>query len=162
MVFLKCGDYSKTFGLSILKNIENINRNVKKHTCSVCNKPKNVDQFNWRHKNQKIKWGYCRACQKKYKDQHYQDNKKFYQDKQRKRRKEKSIWWQEFKKTLKCERCLENHPACLQFHHKNPKKKEKELSLVCRSWSIERLMKEVKKCKVLCANCHFKLHYGER
>lgn len=32
-------------------------------------------------------------------------------------------WLKEYKETLKCENCGENHPACLDFHHVDPNEK---------------------------------------
>lgn len=64
---------------------------------------------------------------------------------------------------LACIRCGEDHPAVLDFHHRNPK--EKEFSI---SWAILterakwRVIKEIEKCDVLCANCHRKHHWEER
>ncbi len=68
-----------------------------------------------------------------------------------------------FKKTLRCSRCPEKHPACLDFHHRDPKKKDMALYQVINvgGWSWEHIMKEVAKCEVLCANCHRKEHYKE-
>ena len=42
------------------------------------------------------------------------------------RNREKSIvkWFKEYKKTLKCTNCPENHPATLVFHHNDGEKKE--------------------------------------
>ncbi len=74
------------------------------------------------------------------------------------RRAAKLKQWQEYKATLKCNRCPENHPATLQFHHKGGK--EANLAEVFRIWSWERLMREVAKCEVLCANCHAKETYN--
>lgn len=68
---------------------------------------------------------------------------------------EKVRKFQDFKATLFCEICGENDPRCLDFHHLN--NKERNLADIVRSWSWEKIMKEVKKCKVLCANCHRKL-----
>jgi hypothetical protein len=31
---------------------------------------------------------------------------------------------------------------------------------VNQGWSKERILEEIKKCDVLCANCHFKEHYN--
>lgn len=67
--------------------------------------------------------------------------------------------WQEFKLTLKCERCGESHPATLDFHHTNPDDKEANLSIAAASWGWDRLMEEVSKCEVICSNCHRKHHY---
>lgn len=59
----------------------------------------------------------------------------------------------------KCSRC--GYAKCigaLHFHHKNPK--EKSFGLSCngntRSWA--KTLSEVKKCILLCANCHAEMH----
>ena len=71
-------------------------------------------------------------------------------------------WFTEYKKTLKCKRCPENDPACLDFHHTDPSKKEKRISQMV-NWGHSRItiMQEVNKCEVLCSNCHRKLHAYE-
>ena len=66
----------------------------------------------------------------------------------------------QLKENLECARCGENHPATLQFHHRDPQKKDFNLSeAVNDGYSIERIKREVAKCTVLCANCHAKEHY---
>lgn len=70
-------------------------------------------------------------------------------------------WFEDFKKTLKCELCSEKETCCLDFHHLNPK--EKDLAVaegIHNGWSIERLKEEIAKCAVLCSNCHRKVHAG--
>lgn len=79
------------------------------------------------------------------------------------RRAELKIWYEDFKSSLSCEHCGENHPATLDFHHKDPKDKDLELAYVISyGWSKDRILSEVEKCAVLCSNCHRKLHYNER
>ena len=69
----------------------------------------------------------------------------------------------ELKSTLFCDICKENHYACLQFHHVDPDEKEIAISLAASlGWSFNRIKQEISKCRVLCANCHFKLHYDEK
>ena len=63
----------------------------------------------------------------------------------------------EFKKTLKCSKCPENDYRCLDFHHTIPAEKDRAVSTLV-GWSMERVMSEVAKCVVLCANCHRKEH----
>lgn len=48
----------------------------------------------------------------------------------------------------------------LSFHHIDPKKKDFSLSErgLTRSW--EKIQKEIKKCVLLCANCHMEVHDG--
>ena len=59
----------------------------------------------------------------------------------------------------KCIKCGYNkYPEALEFHHKNPLEKEFNVSKKghCRSW--ERVLREIQKCDLLCANCHRELH----
>ena len=51
--------------------------------------------------------------------------------------------------------------ACFDFHHLEDK--EKELSKLIHSWSSKYglIIQELKKCIVLCSNCHRKLHWKE-
>lgn len=78
------------------------------------------------------------------------------------RQKEIKIWFQYYKKTLSCS-CGEDHPACLEFHHRDQSKKTMMVStMVADGWSIERIKKEIALCDVLCSNCHRKYHYEDR
>lgn len=62
-----------------------------------------------------------------------------------------------------CISCGESHPACLDFHHKKRAGKEISIAVAAhRRWSLKRLMAEVAKCEILCANCHRKLHWKDR
>jgi hypothetical protein len=78
------------------------------------------------------------------------------------RRREIAEWFVELKARLVCATCGENHPACLQFHHPDPTAKEAGVSdAVRRGWSRKRILTELAKCEVLCANCHAKHHARE-
>jgi len=69
--------------------------------------------------------------------------------------------WDAFKGALHCARCPENHVATLDFHHIDPAEKEYEVSKLVANRMYTKAYKEVKKCIVLCANCHRKHHYDE-
>tara|TARA_Y100000034_G_scaffold136915_1_gene217057 strand:- start:6035 stop:6562 length:528 start_codon:yes stop_codon:yes gene_type:complete len=60
-----------------------------------------------------------------------------------------------------CKICGEKDPVCLEFHHKTDKK-----MLICqmahRGHSIKKILAEITKCDILCANCHRKLHEHRR
>lgn len=73
------------------------------------------------------------------------------------------VWLTDLKSKLKCEHCGENTPICLDFHHIDPEKKSKSVAvLMCSGVKKGRILAEIKKCIVLCANCHRKLHYGKQ
>src|SRR5437763_16015972 len=70
-------------------------------------------------------------------------------------------WLNEYKATLCCSRCAENHPACLDFHHLDPHTKVDGITeLIKRIVSKQRILDEIAKCEVICANCHRKEHYA--
>jgi hypothetical protein len=102
---------------------------------------------------------HCISCQKEYRRQHYIKNRQKYIDKAKKYSKDFVEWFQEFKSQLKCNRCDETHPACLQFHHTNPSEKEALVSQLVSNCNKAKILKEIAKCEVLCANCHAKHHY---
>jgi hypothetical protein len=59
----------------------------------------------------------------------------------------------------KCERCgYDKCAAALEFHHLRDK--EQDLSRMIRSGAISKILKEVEKCILICANCHRELHAG--
>ncbi len=77
-----------------------------------------------------------------------------------KRKRELVNWLKEYKKGISCEDCGESYPECLDFHHKNPKNKINTISdLVIRGYAKATILMEIKKCLVLCKNCHVKLHH---
>jgi hypothetical protein len=64
---------------------------------------------------------------------------------------------------LKCIKCGNDHPAVLDFHHRNPEEKEFAISKMIRNRSSkEMLLKEIEKCDILCSNCHRIHHWEER
>ena len=57
----------------------------------------------------------------------------------------------------KCEKCgYKKSTWALEFHHKDPS--EKDFGISGKSWSFERLKKEVDKCILVCSNCHHEIH----
>src|SRR3990167_4008509 len=75
--------------------------------------------------------------------------------KRRKRIREMAIAY----KGGKCERC--NYDRCveaLEFHHTNPTQKDFNISYKGHSRSWKRVMEELDKCVMLCANCHREIH----
>lgn len=61
---------------------------------------------------------------------------------------------------VKCSKCgYSENLACLSFHHRDPSNKEFGIDQrKCAMYGMERLIKEAKKCDVLCMNCHTAHH----
>lgn len=51
-----------------------------------------------------------------------------------------------------------NYIEVFDFHHIDPSQKEFSISKKIRAW--DDLVAEVRKCIMVCSNCHRKLHYG--
>ncbi len=102
---------------------------------------------------------------RKYNREYYQRNRKHLlrkqKEKNRRHLKKVGIWLSEYKKGLSCMKCSESHPATLQFHHRNPKDKEFSIGEYRRGrYSKKRILDEIAKCDVICANCHAKEHWS--
>ena len=82
---------------------------------------------------------------------------------QQRRREEIRRWWKELKHGMSCERCGENAPACLHFHHRDATNKMFDIGdAVSKGRARHVILAELEKCAVLCANCHLKLHWLDR
>lgn len=58
----------------------------------------------------------------------------------------------------KCE-CGESHIAVLDFHHIDPSQKEFSVAVLLRLSDWSKIETEIKKCKLVCSNCHRKHHF---
>jgi len=60
----------------------------------------------------------------------------------------------------KCAKCgYHKSIRALSFHHKNPSDKEFDLTSngnILKNWDL--VIREAKKCEILCLNCHAELH----
>jgi len=67
----------------------------------------------------------------------------------------RKYWIDKLKTVQGCAECGYNaHPAALDFDHINPDDKEFLIPRYLARSSLTRLFKEIRKCRILCANCH--------
>ncbi len=105
-------------------------------------------------------------AQKKYRKKYYHKNRQKaidYSKKSVKERKTKALKLSNRYKTSKgCVRCKYNKCAqALHFHHNNPKDKHDCISyMINNGLSIKRIKNEIRKCSVICANCHAEIHWS--
>lgn len=76
------------------------------------------------------------------------------------RRSELRSWLDARKRKRGCSRCAVDTPACLDFHHRNEETKRMAVGrMITFGYGKDMLREEIRKCDVLCANCHRELHY---
>ena len=74
----------------------------------------------------------------------------------RKRQKQRAVDY----KGGKCHLC--HYTKCneaLSFHHLDPSKKDFSIA-AAKSWSFDKIKKELDKCVMLCNRCHTEVHHG--
>ena len=81
----------------------------------------------------------------------------------------KGIKLQELKETLSCKICgysKKTHDkfttAALDFHHYRKNKKHNVGNMIRDGYSWANILKEIKKCVVICCRCHSELHDSNR
>lgn len=137
---------------------------MKTKVCNKCNTEKSIDDFNDRKlKTKTVKQSICKKCQSDYSKNHFQKNKEYYYLKKKKYSEEYKKWFEELKSNLSCECCGYNKCiGALDFHHVDINTKEKNIAeMIASQTSKLVVLEEIKKCTVLCANCHRELHYNE-
>ncbi len=98
--------------------------------------------------------------QKLYRRRWYERNKAHAKAKVIERKQSLQKWLYTYKEARACS-CGEDTPVCLDFHHVDPSTKLMEVSLMPNlGYSIKRILEEIAKCDLMCANCHRKLHAG--
>jgi hypothetical protein len=130
--------------------------------CKKCNTTKHKIDFNKNRTNSDGLQAHCRLCQKKadsasYKKSAIRRAKVAEQGRLAKERGKSLV--QRYKRMCKCRVCREDEPIALDLHHLDPSTKEDNPSRLY-GYSFKKLKEEVRKCIVLCANCHRKVHAG--
>ncbi len=98
--------------------------------------------------------------QRKYEKQWNIDNRDRRNEINRETKRRLRTWFIDLKKKFSCERCGFSDYRALQFHHKNPAEKYMAVtSMVSRAVGRNRILSEIAKCEVLCANCHQIHHF---
>ena len=133
--------------------------------CTRCGKRKSCREFN---KSTRRKDGlqiYCRECQNAHDRELYDSSpkrRKLVRERNRAHMDAITEYTNEIKQNSGCALCGEREVVCLQFHHVRRGNKNASVAETGKlGWSLEMVKKEIKKCVVLCANCHLKLHRGK-
>jgi hypothetical protein len=121
--------------------------------CTLCNQEHNLNFFPLRNGKPR---NYCKSCANAKTRAHYSNNKDYYFDRNKKRRKNLQEKLLNYLNGKGCIDCGEKDPIVLEFDHIDPGNKEESISKMVRhltqSWS--KILEEINKCEIRCANCH--------
>lgn len=127
--------------------------------CTKCFVDKDESEFNWKKKNVR-RSAMCAECHKEYRDAHYRENrqKRILQAGERasKWRKINQDFIVDYLSTHPCVDCGETDILVLEFDHIEQRLQSPSTDCVVSYLycSREKLIEEIAKCVVRCANCH--------
>ncbi len=149
----------------MVSKLDRSKRTKKEKQCKDCKRTLHITNFarlTSKNKNGTYRRDCrCKPCRKQWRIERYEKQKEYYKERGIIHGRKNAAWFLKLKSKLKCIRCGFSHHAALVFHHRDLTTKiDTVSSLVPRSRIAA--LKEIKKCDVLCANCHMILHYEER
>lgn len=125
--------------------------------CSKCRQKKPFEEFNFKNKQLDARQSSCKTCTRSEIKRHYDNNKEYYLKKAKLRNRENKILVKKYiwNYLLKhpCIDCGINDPIVLDFDHQKGKI-DNVSELVRQRQSLNKIIKEIEKCVVRCANCH--------
>ncbi len=128
---------------------------VDTKTCCRCKYPKDPTRDFTKNKSRKDGLNpTCRECHRKSVNDHYKKKPHQYINKA----KRKMIELKELIDSLKTSPCLDCggvfNPWQMDFDHRDPKIKDGDISKLTKWGSKKKILDEIKKCDLVCANCH--------
>lgn len=127
-------------------------------TCSACHLSKPTSAFSFSDRRTGALNWYCRPCHAAYRRAHYLANKADYVRRAvtqvRARREQNRREVLRYLATRGCVDCGRSDPVVLEFDHRDPREKLMNIGdmIVSKRWA--RVLAEIEKCDVRCANCH--------
>jgi hypothetical protein len=133
---------------------------MKKH-CRGCGEDKSVEDFNRNKAKTDGLQTQCRDCMHDLNKSHYHkspERRAKLRMNGKLLRVKNAKFLARYKRFYGCRLCREREPVVLDLHHIDPAVKDTEVSKLLHS--SDRMKEELRKCAVLCANCHRKFHAG--
>src|ERR1700744_5043648 len=129
-------------------------------TCSKCKQEKSTASFGKRTNAPDGLQAHCKQCRSEYQKKWYADAPSIQKQRvtaaARKNRAEARAIVRKHLSTHPCIDCGETDIVVLEFDHRDPAEKTQSIAAMFRdSWIIiQKLMIEIAKCDIRCANCH--------
>lgn len=113
--------------------------------CSICKQEKPKSDFHWKDKAHTVLNSKCKLC----------SNARMTE-----LRRSRYQLVQTYKSEKGCKVCGEKRHWVLDLHHRDGEIKEKSISdMLRKNYSWDKIEAELKKCDILCANCHRDYHF---
>lgn len=128
-------------------------------TCTKCKEEKWLSEFTSDKSKSDGRYHECKVCKRSKQRSSWAEK---YSDKYRAVKAERRADRKQLiieAKSAGCSFCSEAETVCLDFHHVDDTQKDYGVSAML-TFSRERILEEIAKCVVLCANCHRKVHAG--
>ena len=121
--------------------------------CPRCGEDKDEAEFHrWRERDGRQVW--CKSCRRVYDAAYHQRVKERRREQRRRRAREIRAFMNELKQNP-CADCGQRFdPAAMQWDHLPGFVKTGNLGDLKRNSSRKRLLQEIAKCELVCANCH--------
>lgn len=121
--------------------------------CARCGEWKTSDQF---HLSRTGQFSYCRDCRNAYDRQYYEERGRPGRlARQRARNNAARAWMATLKEGVPCSDCGQVFPVwVMHWDHLPGFEKLDEVSSMVQSRTREVVLEELKKCELVCANCH--------
>lgn len=128
-----------------------------KKFCSKCGIEKDISEFISKNREKGWSHSYCKLCHSEYKKERYRKNKKEFIKKVREReariRQENQDKIAEYFSVNQCVDCGNSDIRVLDFDHID-NKNDNIGTMLYRAKKWIEIEKEIKKCEVVCSNCH--------
>ena len=137
----------------------------------MCRQEKLEADFAFRTIATGVRQDHCRACHAAYRRQHYLRNRDIYIKREVARmkgyREQNRVLLLEYLRSHPCVDCGQSDLVLLEFDHRDPATKRREVGRLSMTKRWEIIAQEVAKCDVRCAACHRRrtaqqLHWGSR
>jgi hypothetical protein len=123
-------------------------------TCCTCGQKKSADAFRWKNKRLGLRLGRCSECDRVARASDYKNKKVAYVARINRLHGELRQIVIEAKK-FPCMDCGQTYPHyVMDFDHRDPTQKVSKVSNLMRLGSKKKLLAEIVKCDLVCANCH--------
>lgn len=122
--------------------------------CSDCKQKKPFANYRWRDRSRNLKVKRCSECDTAWRSKDYQDKTDSYRRRINQLHTELRAIVVEEKKhpCMDCGVCYP--PYVMDFDHRDPTQKVSKISNLMRWGSKDKLLIELEKCDLVCANCH--------